>query len=147
MRDAVAGDALADAVREVIETMFFACVYDETAGGEEEGRLEARLRFTGGRTGEFRLGLSPRAARGIAAGFLGKDESEIGAEELGDVVCEVTNMVCGFMLSRLGTDLAFNLEPPRLVESGAQEAAAACAVRTFDLGDGTLTAGVRFENR
>jgi CheY-specific phosphatase CheX len=145
MPDAAANQALASAVSEVLETMFFACVYAETAASEEGGRLEARLRFSGGRQGEFRLGISADAARSIAAGFLGLEESEIGAVQVGDVVCEVTNMICGSVLSHVGADLAYDLHPPRLVEPGEAAATPPFRVRSFDLGNGTLTAGIRFE--
>ena len=146
MPDTAANRALGDAVREVLETMFFACVYDEIASGEEAGRIQARLPFAGGRQGEFRLGISPGAARTIAAGFLGvEDENEIGAAQIGDVVCEVANIVCGSVLSRLGADLAFDLQPPRLAGPGDESGVSQCAMRTFDLGDGTLTAGIHFD--
>jgi CheY-specific phosphatase CheX len=146
MPETIANEALANAVREVLETMFFTCVYAETPGGECAARIEARLPFSGGRTGEFRLGISPEAARTIAAGFLGaEDESQIGATQIGDVVCEVTNMVCGSLLSRLGADLAFDLQPPALAAPGAEDGGPACRLRTFDLGSGALTAGIRFD--
>ena len=146
MPESAANEALADAVREVLETMFFACVYAETSGGETGGLIEARLPFAGQWAGEFRLGISPEAARSIAAGFLGlEDEAEIGATQIGDVVCEVTNMVCGSVLSHLGADVAFDLQPPRLVEAGGAGSAPEYAVRTFDLGNGTLMAGIHFK--
>ena len=125
--------------------MFFACVYDEVEGVEAAGRIEARLGFAGQWPGEFRLGITPEAARGIAAGFLGvEDETEVSESQIGDVVCEVTNMVCGSALSRLGADMAFDLEPPRLVAPDEAACQGGCAVRTFDLGNGTLTARIRF---
>jgi CheY-specific phosphatase CheX len=139
-------EAVAGAVRDVLETMFFTCVYGDAPGGRGDEGLEARVLFGGQRPGEFRLAISPRAAREIAASFLGlEDERQIGEEQVRDVVCEVANMVCGSALSRLAPDLAVELKPPRLAEPGAAGNPCWQTIRTFDLGDGSLTAAIRFE--
>jgi len=146
MPEPPACETLADALREVFETMLFTCVYAEIPGGKPPGSIEARLPFGGGRNGEFRLAISPEAARSIAAGFLGEeDENQIGEAQIGDVVCEVTNMVCGSLLSRMGTDLAFDLQPPRLTWQDAEDGPCGCTARTFDLGNGSVTVGIQFE--
>lgn len=145
MPDTMTGEALAAAVRDVLETMFFACVYGETQGGGTGG-IEARVPFGGERPGEFRLAVSPLAAREIAASFLGiDDQSQIAEEQVRDVVCEIANMVCGSALSRLVPDLAVELQPPRMAEPAADDASPPQTALTFDLGDGSLTAAMRFE--
>jgi len=141
-----ANEVLADAVRDVLETMFFTCVYAEIPGGDAEGGIEIRLPFTGQRQGEFRLGLSQRAARSVAAGFLGvEEEGQLSAEQIGDVACEVANMICGSALSRLEANLAFNLQPPLPVQASGRAGPPEFAMRAFDLGNGTLTVGIRFD--
>ncbi len=141
MLDLAAELALREAVSEVLETMFFTSVFSAAEGREAAGGIGVRLPFRGARPGEFRLAISPEAARSIAAGFLGaEDESQISEAQIGDVVCEVANMVCGSLLSRLEPDLAFNLHPPWLAEPDPGD-----NLWTFDLGNGVLSAGIRFD--
>ncbi len=59
------------------------------------------MRFAGLPSGELRVMLSRELARSIAAGFLGSDPEEVTAEAEGQVGCELGNMICGAVLSRL----------------------------------------------
>jgi CheY-specific phosphatase CheX len=148
MPDSIQAEALSAAVRDVLETMSFAEVAGETAGdtGSEVARIEARLLFHGQRPGKFRVAISPTVARGIAVDFLGLEDGDaIEESQVGEVVCEVANMICGSVLSRLEADLVFELTSPRLVEAAEQGGWPQEAARTFDLGRGGLTAAIRFE--
>ncbi|HVX67697.1 MAG TPA: chemotaxis protein CheX, partial [Bryobacteraceae bacterium] len=79
--------------------------------------------------------------------FLGaEDESGIQEEQVGEVLCELANMICGSVLSRLAGDLAFDLSHPELVAGdGDRTGWLQSAARTFELENGWLTAAIRFE--
>ncbi|MGE5644264.1 MAG: chemotaxis protein CheX [Acidobacteriota bacterium] len=149
MADGTRSEALAEAVRGVLETMFFTGAESERPGyaSGTAGAIEARLRFDGERPGEFRVLVAPGAARSIAANFLGADEeAEITEAQAGDVVSELANMICGSALSRLEGDVAFDLSHPSVSRLDAEPAAwPDGAARTFDLENGWLTAAIRFE--
>jgi CheY-specific phosphatase CheX len=149
MPDSLEAQALSGAVRDVLETMFFTDVVSDKTGhaGASGPALDAQLRFQGGRSGEFRIAIVPGAARTIAGNFLGaEEESEIQEDQVGEVVCELANMICGSVLSRLAGDLAFELSHPELVPGDGDGAGwPETAARTFELEHGWLTAAIRFE--
>jgi len=149
MSESAEGKALSGAVSGVLETMFFTDVMGEKPGHPASSgpALDARLRFKGARSGEFRVAVAPAAARSVACNFLGaEDESQITETQVGDVICELANMICGSALSRLSGDLAFDLSHPEL-DAGDGDLAGwpEAAAHTFDLKDGWLTAAIRFE--
>ena len=150
MSDSAEGKALSGAVRgrpgdDVLHRR------DEREGGAP-GVLRSRhwtrgYVSQGARSGEFRVAVAPAAARSVACNFLGaEDESEITETQVGDVICELANMICGSALSRLSGDLAFDLSHPEL-DAGDGDLAGwpETAAHTFDLKDGWLTAAIRFE--
>jgi hypothetical protein len=104
-----------DALQEVLATMFFS---DAVAAGcrhdVENDWISARVRFSGVPAGEMRLMLSPNVAVVFAAGFLGVDESEVTVESAHQVICELANMICGAILSRLHPDSLVALSAPEL---------------------------------
>jgi CheY-specific phosphatase CheX len=146
MNDPTEAEALSASAREVLETMFFTDVAGDTPeqGDGTPAGLVAGLRFNGERPGEFRIAVTPEAAKTIAANFLGTDE-EVPEARVAEVTCELANMICGSVLSRLERDLAFDLSHPELISGEAAAAWSAGSTRTFDLGNGRLTAGIRFE--
>jgi CheY-specific phosphatase CheX len=112
-------EALFAAAADVLETMFFSPVMGEATPDPScaEPSLMACLKFSGGRSGSFTIRVSAGAAATIAANFLGE---ETGAPEPGqvrDVVCEMANMICGSVLSRLDREAHFDLQHPELVEA------------------------------
>jgi CheY-specific phosphatase CheX len=149
MPDSPEGAALSAATRNVLETMVFTDVSGERPGhaSGSGAALDVRLRFAGERPGEFRITLAMESARAIAGNFLGlDDEGSLTESDVGEVACELANMICGSVLSHLAGDLAFDLSHPAVAAqagdvSGWPEAAA----RTFDLDNGWLTAAIRFE--
>ena len=63
-----------------------------------------------------------------AADFLGVDEGELTGHQVGEVVCELANMICGSVLSRMESAATFRIAPPKLAdcaEDRAQSAALA----------------------
>ena len=106
--------ALSDSAEEVLETMFFATVIGEASPAEliHPASAAARLVFHGKPSGIFTVAACPVAARSLAAAFLALDEDEVSQERAAEVVCELANMICGSVLSRLEPDELFELEHP-----------------------------------
>ena len=144
--------ALASAVEEVLETMCFAGVLASAEGNvppEADGGapvLTAELNFEGNPSGGFRVGLPTKLARVVGAGFLGRDETEVSDSQAEEVVCELANMICGTVLSRLESKAIFRITHPELTppERGVSfEGPGTC--RWFDLGDGILTVSLELK--
>jgi hypothetical protein len=114
-------EMLVAAAGEVLETMFFTVVYGPAPPGASPGepRVAARISFEGTPSGALTLGVSEPAVRVLATNFLGSDESEaLPFSQLGSVVCELANMICGSLLSRVKTEAHFKLTSPELLPPG-----------------------------
>lgn len=113
-QDAEAGQTVRAVAAEVFETMFF--TEAEPAGCEHSWLPPApcaRIRFDGSHTGEMLLALSPEAAAPIAAGFLGLDPEELTDALRRQVIEEMSNILCGAMLSRLWPESTLALAAPQ----------------------------------
>lgn len=125
MTDASVACALECAMKDVLERMFFLDAVNASAGARHPGpTLDARLRFQGAPSGLLFLSVPLDAARVIACDFLGLEPGGLSDAQLGEVVCEMANMICGSVLSRVEGSAGFRLQSPEIV-SGAN---AACAV-------------------
>lgn len=137
--------ALAESVREVLEKMFFA----DVTGGEEPTApvgVAAQIVFEGDPPGSFRLDLDLVAARSVAADFLGEDPADLTATQMHYVVCELANMICGSVLSRIEGSATFRLGSPQIGgPSTACPAALAEAAFQAGVGGGALRAVIRTE--
>lgn len=121
-------EALTDAVASVLETMFFSSVCSigqsgpvpagstegEAGKQEQKARLGAHLRFSGQCEGEFAFSLDSETLHPLALDFLGRQYPPAGDAELASMVCEMGNMFCGCLLSRLESQSVFHLDPPLL---------------------------------
>ncbi|MCX6610419.1 MAG: chemotaxis protein CheX [Acidobacteria bacterium] len=131
-------EQLTMAATEVLETMFFASV--DTASDEAESpvgdRIGASLDFHGACAGRLALSLDRATAEGLASNFFG-GVGEGGAEEDSQsVMVELTNMVCGAMLSHLDRNSIFCLDTPKQLEPGQEPTGE--IVRDLSLEDGLL---------
>ena len=149
--------ALSAAVEEVLETMCFTTVLAYEPGPAQtppsaETPLPAEappppvtldLRFAGNPSGRFRVGLPASLARMLAVAFLGREPEEVSDSEAVDVAGELSNMICGSVLSRLESKSIFQITHPELVPSGA--AFGDCDSARFDLGDGILTVSLQLQ--
>jgi CheY-specific phosphatase CheX len=108
--------ALSDAATEVLETMFFTAISSdvEAALSPDGSWISAGLTFHGKPSGKFGVSVPVITGRKIAASFLGRDEAETTDAQAGQVVCELTNMLCGSVLSRIEKDTLFDLTSPQL---------------------------------
>ena len=103
-----------EATSEVLETMFFTGVVEENAEETGETLISAELIFHGQPSGRFGVRVPCSTGRLIAASFLGLDEAEVSSEKIGEVVCELTNMICGSVLSRMEAGARFELMHPEV---------------------------------
>ena len=109
--------ALAECTAEVLEQMFFVQALEEAAPTTAEADTDVicRVDFTGDPSGCLALRVSVGAARTIAADFLGEDEAGLSAFQVGQVVCELANIICGSVLSRIESRTTFRLDSPHLL--------------------------------
>jgi CheY-specific phosphatase CheX len=126
--------------------------FTSTAGDAEppeaaaEAWVSAGLSFRGDPPGRFGVRLSVETGRKIAASFLGVDEEAVTEAQIGEVACELANMLCGSVLSRLETQTRFELNSPELnpPETTCQ-GDRRTAHRTLQLEEGTLTLWLELE--
>jgi CheY-specific phosphatase CheX len=145
MAEARDGGILCAAAQQVLETMFFTSIMGERRDPPDDPALEALVSFEGEPQGSFGLKLSASAARAIAANFLGvEDEAELTDSQIGEVACELANMICGTMLSQVESGSTFNISHPRLAAPGDANGLAGRTERSFDLDNGALGLWVSF---
>ncbi|HTC88403.1 MAG TPA: chemotaxis protein CheX [Bryobacteraceae bacterium] len=110
-----ASDTIRQVASEVLEAMFF--TEAELAACEHAWLDPARcagIRFGGSHFGEMLLGVSAEAADPIAASFLGLDPMELTDAQRGQVIQELTNILCGAILSKLWPESKLALSSPEL---------------------------------
>ena len=145
MSEAALRKALADSIVETLDAMFFtSCIGDPDPEGAPPG-MAAQVPFEGSRPGRLTVRMTARAARSIAANFLGEDEDAVSDRQIGDVLCELANMICGFVLSRVEGAAELRLGAPRIVEPGVPPAAA--IVHAVETGCGVLEAALEMGDR
>ena len=131
--------ALEESVEEVLEKMFFIRPLGEAAARPApENEFAAQLTFAGDPPGWLSLRVTSRAARSIAADFLADEEEALTEQQVGEVICELANMICGSVLSRVESGITFRLAAPRIVPSSDPPAPGA-TVHAVDIGNGALT--------
>lgn len=111
--------ALRDSVVDVLETMFFVRSTGDSRGEASAGDIVARVHFEGEPSGNLTLRMSALAARSVSADFLGEEDWNLAEHQIGEVVCELANMVCGSFLSRVESNATFRLDTPCLASIDA----------------------------
>jgi chemotaxis protein CheY-P-specific phosphatase CheC len=106
---------LANAGQRALETMFFtmpdsiSCDTQRPPGA----LVAASLTFQGCPPGSFGLILSEPVGRAITANFLGADtEEDVSPAQIAEVSCELTNIICGSVLTDLEANADFDLSMP-----------------------------------
>jgi CheY-specific phosphatase CheX len=112
---------ISEVVDTVLETMFFTASLGPAEAVSDSQVLEARVSFQGIPSGTLSVRLSEGSARMLAAGFLGEDEHLLTGSESSQVVCELANMLCGMLMSKLETEGTFDLAAPELIAAGDQD--------------------------
>ena len=113
-----------EAMEEMLETMFFESLLDapvpETAIPEDA--LTVLVSFQGAVSGRVWVALTPALADHLLVNFLGREDSDPTtlAEQV-MVTCELANMLCGCMLSRVDPENRLEIAAPHIVETPALE--------------------------
>ncbi|MCD6216665.1 response regulator [bacterium] len=102
----------------VLETMAFAFL--DTSDGKESDSTEfksATVQYHGPFSGIVILAISNQALSEFAKNMLCQDdEDEVTQQQEDDALCELTNVVCGNLLSDLaGPEPVFNLDAPQIL--------------------------------
>jgi hypothetical protein len=120
----------------VLEKMFFIQCLGEPLEFVPGPEVVAYLTFEGDPSGALTLRMTAGAARSVAADFLGAEEFDLSDQQVGDVVSELANMICGSVLSRAESFTSFTLASPRIVpsESEAGRTPAPAGAPPFDAG-------------
>jgi CheY-specific phosphatase CheX len=137
---------LDEAVVEVLESMCFlspdgpATETPPGESGDQEPWITRRLEFRGPFEGSFGLRSVVSTSTTIACNLLGEEPDELSAQQVGDSIGEMANMVCGAVLCRAETAHAFDLTSPYEDKDFAVEQAAPGRItRSFALEGGVLT--------
>lgn len=115
---------LTGAARDVLNVMFFSDIVEEGCDFETARPfpIQVRVRFGGDRRGEFRMEVDETAAAGLAVSFLGSDPvTRPNAREIGEVMGELGNMICGAFLSRFVQEGMFTLSAPEVVRPAVED--------------------------
>jgi hypothetical protein len=142
MPDSAIRSALDEAVKAVLERMFFIAAGDPLSpGAAAEPSVQVRLTFEGEPSGSLHLRVALPAARSISADFLGIERAEVSEQQIGEVVCELANMICGSLLSRTDSSATFRLGAPAIVPDVLLfDDPSNSTVCSLDTGSGALTA-------
>lgn len=137
--------ALSEAAAHVLETMFFTSLAEDGEPTPITGPcICTRVSFHGGAAGRLGVRVPFETAREIAANFLGVEGGELTEARVDDVICELTNMICGLVLGRL--DGLFELSHP---EVGPRETrcprAEQAVCRTLALEGGAIEVWLEWE--
>lgn len=136
-------DAVSRVLAEVLETMFFAEAIATDCGHDWlSSAVGARIGFAGSHLGELRLSISRDAADSIGCAFLGLEPLEITEPLCTQVILELTNILCGDILSHLWPESKLALGPPELC---AEEPAVEGALhQCFEVPEGKLAVWIRW---
>lgn len=136
-----------ESTTEVLETMFFTTVTPEPPEEPAHEFVAAELTFRGSPSGRFGIRIPTVTARPMTANFLGLQESEVSPSQIEEVTCELTNIICGSVLSRVEANGRFELLHPEISPVAwdwrQSEEAFGC---TFSLDEGSLTVWVAIES-
>lgn len=139
-------DVLQTAAEDVLETMFFTAICGPADGALRGAapRWAARVAFEGAPRGSLTLGLADSSAQSLASNFLALESGDpVPPAPLAHVVCELANMICGALLSRVESETNFRLSHPQLL---APDGPLGLPNRSLALGDGTLDLWLQLEN-
>jgi CheY-specific phosphatase CheX len=146
-----AGAALADASREVLETMCFVAA-EEVPGPEPApavAQIAAQVEFRGHWTGRCMVEIPESCARIITGNFTGElDPDHVTAGNMIELLCEFANIVCGGTITRLQCPGIVTLAPPHLIyewPTAERPSEISAVERWLDTGDGVVRVGFETE--
>jgi CheY-specific phosphatase CheX len=131
---------LEPAVTAVLETMFFSEPLGSSEPDSSAGKLEVRVPFSGEVSGVLEIRISKASARSLAASFLGESEESLTQSQTAQVVCELANMLCGWIVSKPGSQGSFDLGSPELLSpENDRPIGVPASQQSFGVENGTLT--------
>ena len=80
----------------------------------EGKRIVAQVDFDHEASGQMRMELPPAVAQAIAANFFGDDDGALSDTQVRSMVAELTNIICGSLLSRLNPTSLMMLSSPEI---------------------------------
>jgi len=131
---------LHESLVDVLEKMFFISILDQapdTVALPVQEDIAVRLSFEGKPSGSLTVELNRFVARSIAADFLGAEPDELSDSQVGEVMCELANMICGSVLSRVENAVTFRLGAPAI--AAPEPPPATAAVYSVPLGPAAIT--------
>jgi CheY-specific phosphatase CheX len=138
-------DVLQQVASGVLETMFFTEALGTPCAHQWLAEAHcARIGFEGSHFGEMFLGVSAEAADPIAAAFLGLDGEELTETLRGQVIQELSNILCGAMMSHLWPESKLTLLSPEL-EPWQEWPEAGVLHCCFTLPEGWLAISIRLK--
>jgi CheY-specific phosphatase CheX len=138
---------LVEAASEVLESMCFLSVLGEISAPEiaDERWIGSHVEFTGEQgSGVFGICVTPGTGAMIAGNFLGHASDETSAAQVEEVLCELSNMICGSFLSRFRGDSIFDLASPACGTAVIARNPRDGAAQTLELDEGWLHLWVEF---
>jgi CheY-specific phosphatase CheX len=127
-------DLLAISAEEVLANMFFTQVVARkpVEGAPEKPFMGVRLCFLGGTEGDqgtstskpgghLDLEVSREGAQWIASSFLAAEDGSVPQHRVADVMCELTNVVCGNVMSSIASASGFSMLSPELIRGSSPE--------------------------
>ncbi|HLI86247.1 MAG TPA: chemotaxis protein CheX [Bryobacteraceae bacterium] len=150
MADVVLEQALTECTEEVLEQMFFIQPVEEAVPQDppqngDASHLSVDVDFSGEPSGRLLLRISKPAARSIAADFLAEEEAVLSDQQVGEVICELANIICGSVLTRVESRTSFRLGSPRLLIQVPEPEMRPSAVRSLALWNGNITIAMTME--
>jgi CheY-specific phosphatase CheX len=119
----VSEELLVSCAETALEVMFFTASVAPAESFEQMPRdcIRARVDFLSRPSGYLEVAIGREAARHLAANLAGIELDEVAVEQTEQTVCELANIVCGFVLSKSEEERGFKLLEPRLVSSAVDE--------------------------
>lgn len=140
MCDPYFNQLLGPAVNAVLETMFFSGPLGLSSPNDGMPRLEAQISFSGEISGIIRVSITEESARSLAASFLGELEQSLSRSQIAEVVCELTNMLCGWIVSKSRHQGWFDLGSPEMIAPPSKQSLGTpLCQQSFAVENGTLT--------
>ncbi|HEY7392072.1 MAG TPA: chemotaxis protein CheX [Bryobacteraceae bacterium] len=151
MADFALERALTECTEQVLEQMFFVQPVEEPVPQQspqagDSSHISVDVGFSGEPSGRLLLRISKPAARSIAADFLAEDEAVLSEQQVGEVICELANIICGSVLTRVESRTSFRLGSPRLLLHIPESEMRPAAVRSLDLWNGNITIAMTTES-
>jgi CheY-specific phosphatase CheX len=134
-------EAITGSTSQVLENMFFAEPLDGN-GTAPADPVQSGIEFEGSVSGAMTVSVDRACADRLACDFLGVEAGEISEQQVVEVLTELTNMICGALMSRFETGSTLTLTQPEIVAEDWHAERPGWLRQSFDLGDGTLAVAV-----